>query len=554
MSMKKRYYNWCLLPIAGLAACNEMANEKEQKPNIIIILADDMGFSDLGCYGSEIHTPNLDSLAAHGVRCSHFYNSSRSCPSRAALLTGLYPHQAGMGQMSNGLKLLPNNDPIESYQGYFPDNVPTVANLLGSAGYYTCISGKWHVGDEAQHHPMHHGFQRSMYMGAGSNYFSTKDFTISLDSDTGKVYYPDTNRYMTDIIADNALMMLDSVPDDKPFFLYLAFNAPHSPIQAPDTLIEKYMPLYKNGWDLPSKERFIRARELGVIPSYVDETGRADTFAHVDYNWDHYSAKEKWFLQRTMATYAAMIDRLDQNVGRLVEYLRKTGKIENTVIFFMSDNGATNEMAHGKNKMKVAPGSKGFQGAPGPWWGHLSNSPYRMFKAYSSEGGIESPFIAYSPKYFPQNAIIKNAYFNIIDIMPTCLELAGTRYPEIFNGLPVKNTFHQSILQNLMNVNKESDTLSQRLLCWEHQGHIGIRKGRWKLTFTREVYFDNPFTETHYSEMVNQWRLYDLQVDPFENNNVYDKFPEVVAELKKDYAEWAEKTGVVEWERVNIWK
>jgi len=524
----------------------------QQKPNIIIILADDMGYSDLGCYGSEISTPNLNNLASKGVTARHFYNASRSCPSRAALLTGMYPHQAGMGHMAEGLKLKPDNTPIESYQGFIPKKCPTIADLLRSAGYFTAISGKWHVGGS----PMNQGFDQGNYIPGGiGQYFAVPGDPMILKSDKGDQIYSDTTQYLTDILADNAINSIDATPIGKPFFMYMAFTAPHTPLQAPDSLVEKYMPLYKNGWNPIIEKRFEKLKKLGVISKKEKAPGKPLNYAGVDYDWNKLSTHEKWFMQRTMATYAAMIESMDTNIGRIISHLKKIGKFDNTAIFYMSDNGGTNEGHHEvyNNEISKTPGKPGHNGGPGPWWGRVSNTPYRLYKAYSSEGGISSPFIAYYPKAFKQCNQIKNNYFHIIDIMPTCLDLAGTTYPQTFKTIATKTVFHKSMLPALLKNGNCKDTLSQRLICWEHQGHIGVRKGKWKLTFTREFYWINPTTLKQTNEMVKKWQLFDLEKDPFENKNIIEKYPEITKQLKSEYERWADNVGVVDWDKVNIW-
>ncbi len=546
-----------------MAACNSPNSSDESKssdnltrPNIILILADDMGFSDIGCYGSEIQTPNLDKLAQEGVLCTQFYNASRCCPTRASLMTGLYPHQAGMGHMSFGLTLQPEGKHIESYQGYPPENTPTIADILGGNGYSTMISGKWHIGDNPEHYPTKHGFQKGYFIPeSGGPYFSTEHYTMKLHDGTKEIEYPDTTLYFTDLVTNNAMKMLEEAEKDKPFFLYLAYTAPHTPLQAPDSLIQKYMPVYKNGWTPIRKQRFENLKAKGLVPD-AEKTGYAEDYAGVDFDWDKWSDYEKWFLQRTLATYAGMIDNMDQNIGRLLNYLETNKKLDNTVIFFFSDNGASHEKGgfwH-KEDSSMVPGAKGYNGGPGPWGGRMSNTPFRLYKAYAHQGGISTSFIAYGTGYFPKNKILKEPYFHVMDMMPTCLELANASYPETFNGQPVKKTFHESMLSYLKMDNPDENTSTERVLCWEHQGHRGVRKGKWKLTFVREYYWHHPTTLEHHVEMINEWGLYNLEDDPFENNNLYDKYPEKVKELKKEYETWAEQTGVVDWEKVNIWK
>jgi len=339
--MNKRYQSLTLQGIASLAltftACSTSTHQ--QKPNIILILADDMGFSDIGCFGSEIKTPNLDSLASKGIRMTQFYNASRSCPSRASLLTGLYQHQAGVGDMVSNLG-------YPSYQGYLNDNCVTLAEALKYNGYNTYMSGKWHVGGRPEVHPLKRGFNRyfGLIDGAGS-YFERKAYRLNqqppiwmLDS----IGYdpPETGFYLTDAITDYAISFLnEGPPSEDPFFLYLAYTAPHWPLHALPEDIAKYRGSYLKGWDVIREERYQRMMKMGII----NESSKLSPRDKMAPDWDTLSDEERDMWDLRMAVYAAMIDRLDQNIGRIVNYLTEANEINNTMIIFMADNGGCHE-------------------------------------------------------------------------------------------------------------------------------------------------------------------------------------------------------------------
>jgi arylsulfatase len=502
-----------------------------RRPNVLLILCDDMGFSDLGCFGSEIRTPNLDRLAAGGLRMTQFYNAARCCPTRASLLTGLYQHQAGVGRMVG-------NQGTPEYQGYLNDRCVTIAEALKPAGYRTYMSGKWHVGDEKGHWPRDRGFERYFGLVNGaSNYFNnvyyrdpSRGLTILLDDEPFDV--PATSEamwrrnegfYMTDAFTDYAIEFLDGHEgSDQPFFLYLAYNAPHWPLHAFPEDIDKYRGRYDMGWDRLRQQRYARQRELGV----VDETVKLSPRNPEVPGWEDASDKVKAEFELEMAIYAAVIDRMDRNIGRVVDTLRTMGQLDDTLILFMSDNGGCH----------TTPSFKHLQGTPGgpnsfPCYGFMganaSNVPFRMHKQYIHEGGIATPFIAHYPPAIAPGRI-DNQPGHIIDVMPTLLDLCGATYPATHQGKPTKP---------LMGISLRPAFEGRKLtredpLYWEHVGNRGVRIGDWKLVAKK------PDLE---------WELYNMADDRAELNDLSDKHPDKKRKLIQTYETWAETNRVKPW-------
>ncbi|MBM3787329.1 MAG: arylsulfatase, partial [Acidobacteria bacterium] len=406
------------------------------RPNIVVILADDLGFSDVGCYGGEIRTPNLDAMAKAGVRFTQFYNGARCCPTRASLLTGLYAHQAGVGHMvDSGKASLPG------YRGDLSANSVTIAQVLKTAGYRTLMSGKWHITPvtSSKHNwPLQRGFDRfyGTIHGAGSFY---DPVTLSRGNESaapeGESYY------YTDAIASNAISFLDEVKSE-PFFLYLAFTAPHWPMHALDEDIAKYRGRYAKGWDVLRAERHARQVQLGVIGKNTplsprDPDGQA---------WE--AATEKPWQERRMEVYAAMVDRLDQNIGRVLEKIRRMGQEENTLVLFLADNGGCAEVLRGEGKAlhipkrtrdgrpvkfgnipAILPGKADDYQSYGLEWANASNTPFRLYKHWVHEGGISSPLIARWPVGIRKRGGFVREPAHLIDIMATCVDLAQAKYP-----------------------------------------------------------------------------------------------------------------------------
>ena len=508
-----------------------------EAPNIILIMSDDMGYSDLACYGGEINTPNLDRLANNGLRFTQFYNTARCCPTRASLMTGLYPHQAGIGHMTNyPPDSLSNNYGVPEYQGYLNRSSVTIAEVLREAGYHTIMAGKWHLGYFGKEKwPLQRGFDRFYGILSGAtNYFNPqppKGLTLGYEhiDPEGDDYYT------TDAFTDYAIRFMEESrkQDERPFFLYLAFNAPHWPLHAPAELINKYRGKYLGGWSRLREERYQRMIKMGLI----DKNWKLTT--QDSRPWDSLNDEKKQELDFRMAIYAAMIDRMDQNIGRLVEYLENRGILDNTVIIFLDDNGACAESDELGSGPREQLGTKdGYLLSYGRAWANVSNTPFREYKHWVHEGGISSPFIIHWPsgiesKYYGQ---IVDQYGYLPDIMATCLDLADAEYPEVFNGINITPLEGKSLLPVLKGSREQ---VHAEPIFWEHEGNKAVRMGRYKL-----VSMWKPGSE--YS-----WELYDMEADRTETNDLSDVLPEIKEELINTYMEWAERNNILDWNEVN---
>lgn len=504
--------------------------DKPDPPNIILILADDMGYSDLGCTGAEIPTPNLDRLAANGLMMPNFYNAARCCPSRASLLTGLYSHQAGMGDMVEG-RLWKDSTFLQSYQGWLDEDATTLAEALKAADYQTLFSGKWHIGNEEPHWPDNRGFDRTFAMLHGaSNFFNmepwiSEDQFMRLHLD-GEIYHPGDDFYMTNAITDHAIDFMQDAAQEKPFFLYLSYTAPHWPLHALPEDIEKFRGKYMQGWHQVREERFKQMKELGIIPAEMELSPEFFSDPMTTPQWDTLSQadKETWDLR--MAVYAAQMYRMDQGIGKVISYLENAGKLDNTIIMFLSDNGATNAGIYRATSWiadRSGPiGSENSFDSYGARWANASNVPYRLFKHWTAEGGIKTPFIMHWPARIKPETVITN-YGHLIDIMPTCLKAAGVP------NATIRDYNLEGV--DLLVPKFEEDT--SRVIYWEHQGNWAVRKGPWKLMSV--VYKKEPA----------EVGLYNLEQDPAELHDLKNEFPEKTKELHGLYKTWAERVAVM---------
>ncbi|MFQ6131992.1 MAG: arylsulfatase [Armatimonadota bacterium] len=487
-----------------------------QRPNIILIMADDMGFSDIGCYGSEIATPNLDRLAQEGVRFTHFYNVARCCPTRASLLTGLYPHQAGVGHMVGDR----SEEMGPAYQGYLNDSCVTIAEALKPAGYNTLMSGKWHVGENRPHWPCDRGFDRYYGLISGaSNYFKL-DGHRKMARDNEPLTPDEEGFYITDDFTDAAVGFIEEYGRrPEPFFLYLAYTAPHWPLHAYPEDIEKYRGRYIGGWDALRRERHARMIEMGLVDPKWPLTPR-DPRAPA---WEDAEHKE-WFDMR-MAVYAAQIDRMDQCLGRVMAKLAEIGAADNTLVMFLADNGGCAEELKG-NKPEIMPGPKETFMSYGLPWANASNTPFRRYKHWVHEGGIATPFIAHWPGVIEPGGMT-NQVGHLIDIMATCLDLAGADYPEEHNGKPITPLEGQSLLPIFQGQQRDG----HQVIYWEHEGNRAVLQGRWKLV----------------SQHPRDFELFDLEADRTELNDLARDKPGKVQELSALYDQWAARCGVSPW-------
>lgn len=495
---------------------------QDRRPNILIIVADDMGYSDIGCYGGEINTPNLDALARGGMRFTQFYNAARCCPTRACLLTGLYPHQAGVGDMVA-------NRGLPAYQGYLNDSCVTIAEALGAGGYHTLMSGKWHIGEQKGNWPVDRGFERHYGLISGaSSYWKVDKGRTFVDND--KVIDPaeDPNFYATDAYADRAVQFIGEFsrkPD--PFFLYVPFTAPHWPLHARPEDIARYRGKYTQGWDKLREQRHRRMVELGILDESVSLSPR-DAKAR---QWDSLTQKEKEEMDLKQAVYAAQIDRMDQGIGRIIAKLKETGQFDNTLIFFFADNGGCHEGVNRNEEPDAPIGTKGSYQSYGLPWANASNTPFRMFKHWVHEGGISSPLIVHWPGHVKAGAINRTEVTHLIDIMPTVLAASGAAYPAERKGRKITPLEGKSLLPVLEGRQREP----HQAIFWEHEGNKAVRAGQWKLV----------------SADGGKWELYDMSVDRAELNNLAAKMPEKVAELSALYDAWAKRAGVVDYRELN---
>lgn len=501
----------------------------QQRPNIVLIMADDMGYSDIGCFGSEIPTPNLDALAGKGIRFTQFYNGARCCPTRASLLTGLYPHQTGIGHMTESVEK-PDEDNWGTfgYQGFLNKNCVTLGEVLGGAGYHTYMAGKWHLGmNGEQKWPLQRGFEKYYGILAGAASYLKPVGSRGLWYNNTKLPTPQGNYYTTDAFTDSAIAFVNEQQDDKPFFLYLAFNAPHWPLQAKEADIKKFEGMYAKGWDQLREERYARQQKSGIVDASVKLSAR-DTAVRA---WKNLSAQEQKDVAYRMAVYAAQVSCIDDNVGKLVASLKAKGQLDNTLIVFLSDNGACpepyKELGGGKMEDINNADSSGAI-SYGMGWANASNTPYRKWKRETEEGGISAPFILCWPKGIAkkqENTITKTPSY-LIDIMPTFLEVAKAKYATEYKG----NQIFPLAGRSLAPVFAGNTLQPHEYMYWEHEGNQAVRKGNWKAVK------DGKSTV---------WDLYDLATDRDEEHNLASAKPDVLKDLTEHWLAWAKKDFVL---------
>jgi arylsulfatase len=478
-----------------------------------MILADDMGYSDLGCYGSEINTPNLDKLAQNGIRFTQMHNTAKCFPSRACLLTGVYAQQSGMSEKPESIK-----------------NSISLGDLLKTAGYRTLFSGKNHSRTKLYDF----GFDRVYeFWGGATNHFNPGEQrdgelapifkggpdTWNIDDKTFHPYTPPKDFYSTDYFSNYAISYIEEYKNEKkPFFLYLSYTAPHDPLMAWPEDIAKYRGKYKVGYKTIREARYKKMLELGMVDPSMQLSDQTTK------NWDSLSDEEKDQEDLRMAIYAAMIDRIDQNIGKLLKKLEETGKLDNTLILFASDNGACAENYERKIGIKNGKGEMGtvaYWASVGEDWANVCNTPYRYFKNDSYEGGICTPFIASWPKTIKQNGSINNQPLHFVDIMATFKDITGAIYPTNFRNQEIVPMQGESFLPALKGqVLKER----QNPIYWQWAKGKAIRVGNWKAVANKDV-----------------WALYDMKTDRNETNDLKEKYPDKFQELIKLYDEWAAK-------------
>lgn len=540
------------------SACEEKLQQKTQ-PNIIVIMADDMGYSDIACYGGEIITPVLDNMAANGLRFTQFYNTARCCPTRASLITGLYQHQAGVGHMMN-------DRGSDAYQGDLSKNAVTIAEVLKQAGYATYMSGKWHVTplnpsktNPSKHNwPLQRGFDRffGTIHGAGS-FFDPNSLTRDND-----FIVPDKDFYYTDAISDNAVKFIEEASGDKPFFMYLPYTAAHWPMHAKPKDIGKYKGKFDMGWDVLREKKYKNMLAMGLIkPEW--KLSEKDNIP----DWEEEEHKV-WF-SSLMEVYAAMVDCMDQGIGRVMNSLDKKGIKDNTLVFFLQDNGGCAEQFGFSNSIKphhkdvnvdeikpmganefqtemvpkytregrpvltgigLEPGGDNTYLAYGKPWANASNTPFKMYKHWVHEGGIATPLIVHWPAGIKTKNEFRSQPGHLIDIMATCIDVAGANYPKTYKD-NVIIPFEGMSLVTAFN-NKD---IPERPLFWEHEGNKAVRLGEYKL-----VSMWNKNAEYN-------WELYNLEADRSETNNLVDQLPKKAKEMESLWKNWAKKVGALTW-------
>lgn len=505
------------------------------KPNIVVILADDLGFSDLGCYGGEIRTPNLDRLAANGLRFTQFYNGARCCPSRAALLTGLYPHQAHVGDMVDEYaRRVRENLNSPAYSDHLNPQAPTIAEVLRTAGYRTGMSGKWHVGYRTNEWPAARGFDRSFTVIEGAmNYYGfgmqhTGVITnppMALDRDV--FLPPQEGFFATDAFTEFAVGFIkESSRAREPFFLYLAYTAPHWPLHARKETIATYRGTYgKIGWDKLREQRLGRLKQAGIVDPRWPLAARPANLPA--WNDAPPSRQQQW--DDEMSIYAAQVEEMDQGIGRVLEALKVTGRETNTLVLFLSDNGGAAEDPN-RSLRSAVPGTRESYEGYGLAGAHVSSAPFRMTKKFTHEGGIAAPLIVYWPAGLHPSlrGKLTPTVGHLIDLLPTCLDVAGADFPKQRNGTPTLPPEGISLVSEFSAIGTASRS---RPLCWEHEGQRAVRDGKWKLVAA----FNEP------------WELYDLDADRTESTNLAPSHPELARELGAQYEAWAHRVGVKPW-------
>ncbi|HJZ59245.1 MAG TPA: arylsulfatase [Gemmataceae bacterium] len=546
--------------------CNAEAADAPKRPNIVVILSDDMGYSDLGCYGGEISTPNLDRLAANGLRFTQFYNTARCCPTRASLLTGLYPHQAGMGHMTG-------KDHGADFPGYRADlnrECLTIAEVLRPAGYRNYAVGKWHVcsnlaPDGPKHNwPLQRGFDRfyGMVSGGGSYY---DPYTLCRGNDLISPYadpeYKPQTYYFTDAIGDHAVRFIAEHQKEhanQPFFLYVAFTAAHWPMHALPEDVAKYKGKYDGGYEPIRKARFEKGTKLGVMDPKWGMAPQAG-------DWGKVENKPREIA--CMEVYAAMVDRMDQNIGKVVAALKEAGRLDDTLILFLQDNGGCAELM-GRNVTKnrldgpradkptlppmkpeelpkalVPPQTRdgypvrqGPNVVPGPYdtfvaygegWANVSNTPFREYKHWVHEGGISTPLVAHWPSGIAAKGELRHQPGHLIDIAATCVELAGAQYPGKFGDIDITPLEGRSLVPAFA-----GKPIDREALFWEHEGNRAVRVDNWKLVAKSPG---------------GKWELYDIVTDRAEQHDLAAKHPEKAKELREKWEAWAKRTHVLPW-------
>ena len=527
-----------------LFCCSSSLLAKEQmRPNILLIVVDDMGYSDIGPFGGEVRTPALDTLAKSGMRFTDFHTSVACSPTRSMLLSGTDNHLAGMGNQAEAL--FPNQIGEPGYEGHLNDRVVSFATLLRDAGYFTAMAGKWHLGEEVEHDPYNRGFQKAYAMlQGGASHFDTEwmmyaNYTPIYRENGVRVHVP-KGFYSTEFYTNKIMEYIDSRDANKPFFAYLSYTAPHDPLHVPDEWLDKYKGRYDKGYEVLRKERLNSLKKLGFIPKDTVPFPRLSMIP----DWKDLPEEQRKIEARRMELYSAMIENVDHHMDRLFKHLKKMGVYDNTLIIFFSDNGANGNEMHqypdtdkawldrnSDNRYKNM-GRRFSRVAQGPAWAQVSMTPFRLFKGFTTEGGIRSPLIISGPSV-AKPGTRSDAFAHVMDISATILEAAGVDHPGIsYKGRKVAPLLGRSMLKVL---NGKSDVVydNDTAVSWELLGFRAVRKGEFKL-----VWLPIPFGN-------DDWQLYDLSKDPAEINDLSQQLPKLRKEMIALWNKYSEEVGVV---------
>lgn len=524
-----------------LAAPASFAQESEELPNIIFLVIDDAGYSDIGPFGSEIPTPTMDTLAENGLMLTDFHTAPSCSPTRAQLLTGQDHHRAGFGNMAENLTSEQIGQP--GYEGFLNERVLPISDVLGENGYHTYMAGKWHLGS-GENDPYNHGFQEtiSLIQGFGGHFGNQPGFegVDQIYTRNGEPFELPEDFYSTEFYTDMMIDFIDSNLDSgQPFFAYMAYTAPHDPIQAPEEWREMFDGMYDEGFEAIHEQRLERMIDLGIVP----EDTTVAPYPEEAPEWDELSAEEQEIFANAMETYAAMLAILDSEINRFLAYLEETGELDNTWIFFMSDNGSNGEgqnayftedfLTATYDNTAESIGTEDSFFLYGPGWGYVSATPLRGYKGFPTEGGTRTPAIIVGPDVpLSVRTGMNDAFINVFDFYPTVLDITGIEYPESYDGVELLPLQGKSMLPMLTgeaeSIHSEDDAFG-----WELWGRAALRKGDWKILWLREP------------EGTGDWALYDLSVDIAETNNLADEEPEILADMITEWEQYAEDNGLI---------
>lgn len=516
-------------------------SKQNNRPNILLIVADDLGYTDLGCYGGDIKTPNIDLLAKRGLQFTNFHTAPLCAPTRSMILSGNDNHVAGMGSMFS-VKGTPREGK-PGYEHHLTDRIVTVAKLLKDGGYQTFMAGKWHLGMEDAYIPFAKGFEKSFaLLNGGANHYNNNQIFVNeppkYRQDDKVTLFPEGN-FSTDVYTEKMITFIKDGEKDKPFFAYLTYTAPHWPLQVPADYVDKYKGKYDIGYDSLRVVRFNQQKKMGLLPSNATLPPRTSWIKP----WSKLTAEEKKIESKKMELYAAMVDNLDEHIGQLIQYLKESKQLDNTIIVFMSDNGAAAEdfynlpggfgpflREHYNNSYENMGKASSFV-SYGPQWAQAGAAPFKLFKAYSTEGGVVTPLII-TGKYVERKHGVQNVFINVMDLAPAFLELAGINYPTIYNNKKMVPMLGESFL-SFIRGKTNSIHSNNYVYGLEHDGQCLLIKGNWKITNISE-----PFDETAFA-------LYNLTQDLGETNDLSKSNPKKFNEMMNEWEKFKKKTGVI---------